>query len=88
MAMSTLNVSLPDKLRNFVEGKIHRDGYGTISEYIRELIRADERSDQDRFEEFITEGFASGEPELWTKADLAKAREEVRRRIAERTNNK
>ena len=32
-------------MRQFVEKKIKTDGYGTISEYVRELIRADQRVD-------------------------------------------
>ena len=46
MATSTLNISLPETQRNFVEQKIKNEGYGTISEYVRELIREDQRKDQ------------------------------------------
>ncbi len=82
MSMTTLNISLPEKMRSFVEEKIARGSYGTISEYVRELIRNDERSEQDRFEAFIAQGFASGDPVPHTKADIAKARAETHRRIA------
>jgi len=88
MSMTTLNISLPEKLRGFVEEKIARGGYGTISEYVRELIRNDERSEQDRFEAFIAETYASGDPEPLTKKDIERARAEVRRRIAARTKSK
>lgn len=40
--MATMNISLPDKLKSFVDGRVERDGYGTASEYIRELIRNDQ----------------------------------------------
>jgi putative addiction module CopG family antidote len=40
--MATMNISLPDKLKSFVDGRVERDGYGTASEYIRELIRHDQ----------------------------------------------
>lgn len=86
--MSTLNISLPEKLRGFVEEKIARGGYGTISEYVRELIRNDGRSERARFEAFIAEGFASGDPEPYTKADITKARAETHRRIAARKKSK
>lgn len=40
--MGTMNVSLPDTLREFVEAQVGRSGYGTSSEYVRELIRRDQ----------------------------------------------
>ena len=39
--MSTMNISLPDSLRAFVEEQVSARGYGTSSEYVRELIRKD-----------------------------------------------
>lgn len=46
MATSTLNISLPDTQRDFVEQKIKKEGYGTISEYVRNLIREEQRKDE------------------------------------------
>lgn len=40
--MSTMNISLPDSLRAFVEDQVAGRGYGTSSEYVRELIRRDQ----------------------------------------------
>lgn len=37
--MSTMNISLPDTLKEFVEKQVAQRGYGTSSEYVRELIR-------------------------------------------------
>jgi antitoxin ParD1/3/4 len=37
--MGTMNVSLPDELKHFVEEQVADKGYGTSSEYVRELIR-------------------------------------------------
>lgn len=42
--MSTMNISLPDTLKSFVDEQVSQRGYGTSSEYVRELIR----NDQDR----------------------------------------
>jgi antitoxin ParD1/3/4 len=39
--MSTMNISLPDTLRAFVDEQVATRHYGTSSEYIRELIRKD-----------------------------------------------
>lgn len=39
--MSTMNVSLPESLKSFVDEQVAARGYGTSSEYVRELIRRD-----------------------------------------------
>ena len=44
--MSTMNISLPDSLKTFVDEQVSQRGYGTSSEYVRELIR----KDQDRLQ--------------------------------------
>lgn len=44
--MSTMNISLPDSLKDFVDEQVSQRGYGTSSEYLRELIR----KDQDRLQ--------------------------------------
>lgn len=40
--MSTMNISLPDSLKAFVDQQVSERGYGTSSEYVRELIRRDQ----------------------------------------------
>ncbi len=40
--MSTMNISLPDALKSFVDEHVNQGGYGTSSEYVRELIRKDQ----------------------------------------------
>jgi antitoxin ParD1/3/4 len=44
--MSTMNISLPDGLKSFVDEQVSIRGFGTSSEYVRELIR----KDQDRLQ--------------------------------------
>lgn len=39
--MSTMNVSLPDELRAFVDEQVEDGHYGSTSEYVRALIRRD-----------------------------------------------
>ncbi len=41
MAMTSLNISLPEPLKEYVEGQVASGDWGTPSEYIRELIRQD-----------------------------------------------
>ena len=40
--MSTMNISLPDTLKSFVDEQVNQGSYGTSSEYVRELIRKDQ----------------------------------------------
>ena len=40
--MSTMNISLPDTLKSFVDEQVSQRGYGSSSEYVRELIRNDQ----------------------------------------------
>ncbi len=39
--MTTMNVSLPDDLKGFVDSQVNQGNYGSTSEYVRELIRRD-----------------------------------------------
>ena len=39
--MTSLNISLPETLKTYVEGQVASGDWGTPSEYIRELIRQD-----------------------------------------------
>jgi len=55
--MSTMNISLPDTLKSFVDAQVATRGYGTSSEYVRELIRKDQ--DVQRLRQLIMEGAAS-----------------------------
>jgi antitoxin ParD1/3/4 len=62
MAMTSMNISLPDELKRYVEAQT-KAGYSTPSEYVRELIREDQkRRAQQRLEDLLFEGLGSGEP--------------------------
>ena len=39
--MTTMNISLPEKMKEFVDGLVEAGHYGTASEYVRDLIRKD-----------------------------------------------
>lgn len=40
--MTTMNISLPDSLKDFVDEQVNERGYGTSSEYVRELLRKEQ----------------------------------------------
>lgn len=71
--MNTLEITLPEPLKAFVEDKVATGNFGTASAYIEQLIReAQERDeeealdeskwDQDHLEKLLLEGLDSGEP--------------------------
>jgi len=39
--MTTMNISLPDSLKAYVDEQVSRRRYGSTSEYVRDLIRRD-----------------------------------------------
>ena len=83
MATATLNISLPAPMKAFVEERLVKDGYGTISEYVRELIRKDQKQrDEQELEALLLEGLRSGAATPFTKADFAAIKERGLQRIA------
>jgi len=40
--MTTMNVSLPEELKAFVDAQAQRGGYGSTSEFVRDLIRREQ----------------------------------------------
>jgi antitoxin ParD1/3/4 len=60
--MATMNVSLPDQMKAWVETQAESGRYGNASDYVRDLIRRDQER-QDKIAEFqrlVDEGRASG----------------------------
>ncbi|AZO20125.1 type II toxin-antitoxin system ParD family antitoxin [Mesorhizobium sp. M1E.F.Ca.ET.045.02.1.1] len=55
--MSTMNISLPDNLKHYVDQQVADRGYGTSSEYVRELIRHDQ--DRQLLRRLLLEGASS-----------------------------
>ncbi|MGB4117900.1 MAG: type II toxin-antitoxin system ParD family antitoxin [Polaromonas sp.] len=53
-----MNISLPDSLKAYVDTLVQAEGYGTSSEYMRELIRQDQ--DKRQFKAHLLAGMQSG----------------------------
>ncbi len=79
--MTTMNISLPDALKSFVDEQVTQRGYGTSSEYVRELIRKDQ--DRTRLRELLLQGAASAPGKAVDKAYFDDLRNRVRRRAPE-----
>ncbi len=73
MSMTSLNISLPVSLKQFVESQVLESGFSTPSEYIRNLVRDDQkRRAEEKLEALLLEGLHSGDPieitpEYWEK---------------------
>ena len=80
--MATMNISLPDELKQFVDQQVAEGAYGSSSEYLRELIRQSQREKAAEFlRKLIAEGLASGLSEPETKETFEQMRKDLRERI-------
>ena len=75
--MSTMNISLPDSLKSFVDEQVSERGYGTSSEYVRELIRKDQ--DRQRLRGLLLAGAATAPASPANAAYFEGLRHRVRR---------
>lgn len=76
--MSTMNISLPDPLKSFVDEQVKERGYGTSSEYVRDLIRKDQ--ERTRLRGLLLEGAASTRHGAADGAYFDGLRKRIRRR--------
>jgi antitoxin ParD1/3/4 len=87
--MQTMNISLPDQLKKFVDDQVNSGQYSSVSEYVRELIRGDEkRRAQEKLEALLIEGIRSGEPTEMTRQDWAEIRQDAVRQFELRSAKK
>lgn len=78
--MNTMNISLPDSLKSFVDEQVARRGYGTSSESIRELIRRDQ--DWLNLRRLLLDGASSAQADTTDAGYFADLRDRVRGRSA------
>lgn len=83
--MDTMNIALPANMKKFVQEQVAKGGYSSVSEYVRELIRTDEKENaRDALESEILKGLQSGDSTPMTDQDWRAIRSEVRKRHARR----
>ena len=79
--MQSMNISLPEPLKQFVDDQIAAGRYSSVSEYVRELIRDDEtRKAEDRLEALLLEGL-EGDESPRTREDWAAIRRDALARV-------
>ena len=78
--MSTMNISLPDELRSFVDSQVSGGDYTSSSEYVRELLRKER--DRVRLRRLLLDGMES---ELIDEPMDSRYFDRFRKRIAEKS---
>ena len=87
--MTTVTISLPESLKQFVDAQVASKGYGNVSEYFRSLLRdAQEREAEARLEALLLEGLASGDPIPIDDKFWSELRAEAEQRIQARKTGK
>jgi len=83
-----MNISLPDSLKAFVDEQVSQRGFGTSSEYVRELIRRDQ--DRLQLRNLLVAGASSAPTAPVTEAYFEGLRERMRRTgdVASKTRRK
>ena len=82
--MASLNVSMPEELRKFVTKRSKQTQHATPTEYIRSLVREDQkRADTEKLEKLLLEGLDSGTPTTVDDIDqyFAKKKKALLKRI-------
>jgi antitoxin ParD1/3/4 len=75
--MTTVTVTLPESLKEFVDAQIAEGGHGSVSDYVIALLKeAQKRKAWDKVESLVLEGLQSPTREM-TKADW----EDLHRRV-------
>ncbi len=69
--MGTLNISIPDEMRTWIDNQVESGRYANASDYIRDLIRHNQ-SEKDAIRVALVEGELSGESNLTVMDIIAK----------------
>jgi len=81
--MMTMNISVPDEMKAFVEDQMAEEGYASASEYLRALIRdAQKRRAKRQLEAKFREAIESGPATPMTREDWDSIEHEALARLA------
>jgi antitoxin ParD1/3/4 len=83
--MQTMNISLPDPMKQYVEEQVSAGAYSSASEYVRELVRADQkRHAKEQLEQILLSAINSGDPIDVTSEMVEDVRQKLRARTLQR----
>jgi antitoxin ParD1/3/4 len=84
--MQTMNVSLPDAMKHFIDAQVATGGYSSTSEYVRALVRDEQkRQAKARLETLLLEALDSGDATAMTPEGWDAIRQEGLTRLRART---
>lgn len=84
--MQTMNISLPDTMKHFIDAQVAEGGYSSASEYVRALVRDEQkRQAKARLKALLLEALDSGDPTVMTKEDWDAIRREGLARLRTRS---
>ena len=85
MANTSMNVSLPETLKDYVQERVAEGTFSNPSDYVRALIREDmKRREEEKLDALLMEGINSGPAEPMTAKDWADIRADLEEHIAKR----
>ena len=85
MANTSMNVSLPETLKDYVQERVAEGTFSNPSDYVRALIREDmRRREEEKLDALLMEGINSGPAEPMTAKDWADIRADLEEHIAKR----
>lgn len=85
MEMTSLNISLPRAMKEYIETQVQEGSFSTPSEYMRTLVREDQkRQQQQKLESKLLESLESGEPVDITPEFWEQRRQALINRMRER----
>jgi len=82
--MATLKISIPDSMKEWINAQIKSGKYSSASDYMRDLVRLDQRGFQE-LDDVLIAGLNSGEA---TPFDMEVTRAKARLRLQEQNNKK
>jgi antitoxin ParD1/3/4 len=87
--MTTLTISLPESLKEFIDQEVETKGYGNVSEYVRGLLREAQAREADaRLEALLIDGLTGGDDIRLSKTFWNELRRDAARMIAEQRQGK
>lgn len=87
--MQSMNISLPEPMKQYVDEQVDAGNYSSASEYMRELVRADQqRREKERLEMLLLESLDSGKSIEITPEMIDDLRTRVRTRAKSRQRSR
>jgi antitoxin ParD1/3/4 len=92
--MTTLTISLPESLKEFIDREVETKGYGNVSEYVRGLLRDAQADEADaRLEALLVDGLTKGKdirlsPAFWNELRRDAAKVLAKQKQPEKTRSR